>query len=196
MIGFYLTHPQVNIDPSIPVPDWSLSDLGRERLAAVTGRPWVASLAAIFSSAERKALESAAILVQQAGCEITTDAKMGENDREATGFLPPDRFEKAADWFFAHPDESYRGWETARHAQNRIVERVESALQHHSAGDIAFVGHGGVGTLLKCHLGGFQVSRSQDQHAGGGCIFAFSLSQRRLLCDWTQVEIFERAGLA
>ena len=29
----FITHPQVTIDPGIPVPDWTLSQVGRERMA-------------------------------------------------------------------------------------------------------------------------------------------------------------------
>ena len=31
MFGLYITHPQVKIDPEVPVPKWGLSDLGAER---------------------------------------------------------------------------------------------------------------------------------------------------------------------
>jgi hypothetical protein len=41
MIAYYLTHPQVEIDPDRPVPLWRLSALGRERLRAILGRPWL-----------------------------------------------------------------------------------------------------------------------------------------------------------
>ncbi|MCS3495855.1 hypothetical protein M2189_005186 [Bradyrhizobium japonicum] len=31
----YLTHPQVQIDPTVPVPQWGLSPLGRTRTEAL-----------------------------------------------------------------------------------------------------------------------------------------------------------------
>ena len=45
MIGVYLTHPQVLVDASVPVPEWGLSETGRARLLAIRERPWVRSLA-------------------------------------------------------------------------------------------------------------------------------------------------------
>jgi broad specificity phosphatase PhoE len=191
VIGVYLTHPQVAVDASIPVPDWSLSQTGRSRLLGVRQRPWVRSLAGIVSSAERKAVETAAILAEAAGTEVRIVVEMGENDRSATGYLPPSEFEQAADWFFANPQHSFRGWERAVDAQSRIVSAMECALESWlPERPIAFVGHGAVGTLLKCHLAGMAISRSGDQPAGGGNVFAFRLSGRRLLCDWTPVETF------
>lgn len=192
MIGYYLTHPQVAIDPRIPVPEWSLSDSGRQRVADCLAKPWIAKLGRIVSSAERKAIEGAEIIAHRLGLGFEIKDGMGENDRSATGFLPPDRFEAAADAFFASPDESFRGWERAVDAQARIVKATDEVLGNHDGGaPILFVGHGGVGTLLKCHLGGVPISRLHDQPAGGGNVYAFGLADRKLLCDWTPLERFE-----
>jgi hypothetical protein len=48
-----------------------------------------------------------------------------------------------------------------------------------------------VGTLLKCHLAGVPIARSQDQPGGGGNLFAFSLADRRLACDWEPFELWQ-----
>jgi broad specificity phosphatase PhoE len=193
VIAAYLTHPQIVIDPAIPVPDWSLSELGRRRVESVLAKPWVSAIRRIVSSEERKAIETARIIAASRGLPIERRADMGENDRSATGFIPPDKFDAAADAFFAEPEKSWRGWERAVDAQRRIVAAVEAVLDGHDAAmPILFVGHGGVGTLLKCHLAGVRISRL-DQPAGGGNIFAFRLSDRRLLCDWTRLEDYEGA---
>ncbi len=189
MFGLYITHPQVRIVPDVPVPQWGLSDIGAQRARAASALPWVRQLRRIVSSAEVKAMETAAILAEATGISYETVKAMHENDRSATGFLPPEEFEKAADWFFAHPSESFRGWEKAVDAQRRIVSAVETALDRHGlSSPIAFVGHGGVGTLLKCHLAGLPIARNRDQPGGGGNLFAFSLADRRVTCDWTPME--------
>lgn len=191
MIGYYLTHPQVVIDPAVPVPEWPLSETGRKRLVDAQDNGWVRTIRRIVSSRERKATDTAGIIADQLGLGFETRTDMGENDRSATGYLPPDRFEAAADEFFARPKESFRGWERAADAQARIVAAVDSVLgDHDPAAPILFVGHGGVGTLLKCHLAGMAISR-QDQQPGGGNLYAFRLADRRLLCDWTPIESFE-----
>lgn len=189
MYAIYLTHPQVEIDSAKPVPDWSLSGKGRARIDAVRDAPWVAGIGRIVSSAETKALQTAEILGAVAGIAVEMADTMGENDRAATGFLPPPEFEAAADRFFAEPDKSFRGWERAVDAQARIVAAADEVLDTHDPSvPLLFVGHGAVGTLLKCHLGGRPIARSEDQPPGGGNLFAFDLVSRRLLCDWTTVE--------
>ncbi len=80
----------------------------------------------IVSSGERKAIETAEILATASGATVEIIEAMHENDRSATGFLAPPEFEKAADWFFAHPHESFKGWERAIDAQARIVSHVEA----------------------------------------------------------------------
>ncbi|MCM2472532.1 histidine phosphatase family protein [Rhizobium sp. CG5] len=189
MFAVYITHPQVKIDATVPVPQWGLSDLGAARTRKAAGADWVRQLKRIVSSAEVKAIETSAILAEGAGIGFETVEILHENDRSATGFLPPPEFEKAADWFFAHPEQSYQGWERAIDAQARIVIAVEAILTDHDpTGAIAFVGHGGVGTLLKCHLEGRPIARSGDQAPGGGNLFAFDLARRAVSCDWTPIE--------
>ena len=189
MFGVYVTHPQVNIDPQVPVPQWGLSETGRARANEAAQSAWAATLQRIVSSDERKAVETAELLARVSGAAVEVAVDMHENDRSSTGFLPPLEFEKAVDWFFAHPDESLQGWERAIDAQARIVKAVDRILADHDpAMPFAFVGHGGVGTLLKCHLQGVWISRDRDQPAGGGNLFAFSLADRIVTCDWTAME--------
>jgi broad specificity phosphatase PhoE len=192
VIGCYLTHPQVAIDPAVPVPRWGLSERGRARVVALLGRPWLAGLGRIVSSEETKALETAGLIADALGLGVEVAPDMGENDRSATGFLEPTAFEAAADRFFGEPETSWNGWERAVDAQARIVAAAGRVLAGHP-GDrpILFVGHGAVGTLLKTALARRAIARREDQPAGGGNVFAFRLSDRALLCDWTAMEEFE-----
>ncbi|WP_349957232.1 histidine phosphatase family protein [Rhizobium sp. ZPR3] len=189
MYALYITHPQVRIDPDVPVPQWGLSDIGAGRARLAASRPWARELGLIISSGERKAIETAEALAAASGAPIEIIEATHENDRSATGFLAPPEFEKAADWFFANPHESFKGWERAIDAQARIVSNVEAVLARHDPEvPIAFVGHGGVGTLLKCHLEGKPIARQGDQPPGGGNLFCFDLAKRVVSCDWTPME--------
>ncbi|MBP2563666.1 MULTISPECIES: histidine phosphatase family protein [Agrobacterium] len=197
MHALYITHPQVKIDADVPVPEWGLSERGAERAREASRLPWARSLRRIVSSAETKAIETARILAETSQAEIEIVEAMHENDRSATGFLPPPEFEKAADWFFANPEESFHGWERAIDAQARIVGAVKAVFERHDPRQpIAFVGHGGVGTLLKCHIEGRDISRSKDQPPGGGNLFHFSIAEFSLAaasptCDWTAMETWQ-----
>jgi broad specificity phosphatase PhoE len=184
----YLTHPQVKIDPTVPVPLWGLSDLGRARAETLANTGCFSGTTQIISSAERKAIETAEIIAGKLSVAVEMREAMHENDRSATGFLPPDEFEAVASQFFADPMVRVRGWESALDAQLRIVRQVEHVLARNRAGDVLFVGHGAVGTLLFCHYAGFAIDRIHDQPAGGGHCFAFSKDGRRVLHPWRRME--------
>lgn len=195
MRALYVTHPQVQIDANVPVPLWGLNGEGRRRALDFAARGVVPAGSMIFSSRETKAMQLADILAEAAGSLVLSDHLMGENDRSATGFLPPNLFEEMADRFFAKPGSSAEGWERAVDAQERIVATISTAMASVPEGTPAvFCGHGAVGTLLKCHVGGRPISRSEDQsrhaHRGGGNCFTFDLKQMKLGCEWTAMEDF------
>jgi broad specificity phosphatase PhoE len=184
----YLTHPQVKIDPTVPVPRWGLSDIGRARVEALAKAGTLAGTTAIISSGETKAIETAEILAQALGSKVEIREAMHENDRSSTGFLPPPAFEAMANRFFANPNISVDGWERAVDAQARIVREVEQVLMRTFDGDVLFVGHGAVGTLLLCQYGNLGISRAFDQPAGGGNYFTFVQQGRRVLNRWLPME--------
>ncbi|NDR55323.1 histidine phosphatase family protein [Aliiruegeria sabulilitoris] len=185
----YLSHPQVLIDPTKPVPSWSLNEQGSRRIAALAASNALLGTRHVISSAETKAIETATPLANALGCRLEIREAMHENDRSATGFLPPEEFEAVANQFFASPEESVRGWETAKQAQTRIVEEVRACLRARPEGDVLFVGHGGVGTLLFCYLSGLPISRKHDQvPGGGGCYFEFTGPQGKPNVCWKPLE--------
>jgi broad specificity phosphatase PhoE len=187
---YFITHPNVVISREVPVPQWPLSELGLSRMRAGLKQPWVREITAVYCSAERKAIDGAGILAKHLSLDFTTLAELGENDRSATGFLPPQEFEHIADAFFARPHESVRGWERAIDAQTRIARAVENVIRSNSrSGAIAIVSHGAVGTLLYCHLAGEEIDRRWDQPAnGGGNFFRFTLEPLMAYSWWRPID--------
>ena len=167
----YLSHPQVIIDPEVPVPDWGLNDVGAARVAALCAAVRSGALKetmSVFSSPERKALETARPLAEALGCQCTVIENSYENDRSSTGFLPGPAFEALADAFFAQPETSVQGWERALDAQTRICACVSDITEVAPPGDMLVVGHGAIGTLLYCARAGLPINRTHDQGPGGG----------------------------
>lgn len=187
----FISHPDVVINPQVPITRWPLSVRGRERMAAGLSQPWVPGISAVYCSTEQKAIDGAAILAAHCGLAFTPVVELGENDRSATGYLPLAEFESVADVFFAQPGASVRGWETAADAQARIAAAVATiAATDPTAGGIAIVSHGAVGSLLYCHLTGHPISRRWDQPAnGGGNYFTVQWgAQPRALSWWQPVD--------
>ncbi len=216
--AFFIAHPDVVIDPNIPVPHWPLSLRGKERMNKLLAQLWVNHISAVYCSTEQKAIDGAEILAGQLAIgyqmvhELVTRRlnsarnnlpdsatraasnslqdlgirSLGEIDRSSTGYLPFDEHRTVADLFFAHPCQSIRGWEAANDAQQRIVSAIAAILANdQSAGNIAIVSHGGVGTLYLCHLKGIPISRKEGQPgANGGYYYCFEALSRTLLHSW------------
>jgi len=185
----YLTHPQVNVDPNVPVPLWGLSAIGKARAEMLSRKKWLSTTTQIISSGETKARETAEIIASRWNVTVEVRNAMHENDRSATGYLTPNEFESVADEFFGNPYRSIRGWERAIDAQARIVREVELVLERSRGdGDVLFIGHGAVGTLLYCYYSRSKIDRAQDQQKGGGCCFAFTEEDRQVLHAWKRLE--------
>lgn len=147
-----------------------MGPVGRARARTFAARPGLAAYRRIVASTEVKAQETAQILAAALALPVAVRANLHENDRSATGYLPEPEFQAMADAFFANPRVRVRGWEPAADAQARIVAAVEAARAEAPQEPTLFVGHGGVGTLLLCHLAGYPIARVHDQPpVGGGC---------------------------
>jgi broad specificity phosphatase PhoE len=194
-LTLYITHPEVVIDPDVPMPRWGLNATGRARATAFANRRPLPMGTRIFSSSEQKALDLAEILAAPIDGKISQSEAFGENDRSSTGFLAGEAFTEAVRQLFGAPEKSYRGWERASDAQRRIVAAVKMALAEvPPEAPVVFCGHGCVGTLLKCALAGRPIALSEDQRLmgapGGGNVFAFDRAAFSLLSDWIAMESF------
>jgi broad specificity phosphatase PhoE len=180
---FFLSHPEVVIDPAVPVPDWGLSPTGRARILAARG--WPAGVRRVVTSHERKARETADILAGALGLTPGVIPGLEEIDRSATGYLPMAEHDATADACFAAPDASARGWERAVDAQARIVAALAPLIA--DGVPTLAVGHGGVGTLLWCALAGRPIARVHDQPAGG-CFYIVRGRPPRPDGPWRRIE--------
>src|SRR4051812_32782582 len=98
--GYFITHPDVIIDPERPIERWPLSERGRERMRALLGQSWVRQLGCVLSSSEQKALDGAEIQSSALGVPHRIARELGEYDRSSTGLLPPAEFWPLVDEFY------------------------------------------------------------------------------------------------
>ncbi len=198
----YITHPEVTVDPSVDAAHWNLSPVGIARAHAIARQPWAPEIGRIVSSDEAKAVQTATILAEALDLTVEIREGVGENDRSATGFVAPPRFEALADAFFAEPARSVSGWERAVDTQLRITTGLADLLELNTgapasdtsdtetpASDVAVVGHGAVGTLWFCTLTGQPIDRRHDQ-PGQGHYFTVDLATRRVEHAWLPIDHF------
>ncbi|MCG7394651.1 phosphoglycerate mutase family protein [Microvirga sp. ACRRW] len=184
----FLTHPEVVIDPLVPVPHWPLNETGRRRMQDFAKVFSGIRLSSIHASTEQKAMDGAAIVADRFGMSYRTHEDLGENDRSSTGYIAPPEFWEVVQEFFAKPHESIRGWERAIDAQARIVTAVKR-IASEETGNTLIVAHGGVGCLLMAHLQQVEIGKeSRPQHSGGGCFFVMDRENLAIRQDWRAIE--------
>jgi broad specificity phosphatase PhoE len=187
MVALFVTHPDVVVEPEVPVCRWRLSERGVARMRAFVASAAVEGVREVWASSETKAIEAAGLLAARFGLPVNVHPELGENDRTATGFLPPAEFEEVADAFFARPAESVRGWETAAAAQTRVSRAVGQIVAARTTpGDLAIVSHGAVGTLLMCAMLGEPISRDFDQPFQGH-FWRFDPATGQVLHRWKAI---------
>ncbi|MEZ5637955.1 MAG: hypothetical protein R3E92_12510 [Burkholderiaceae bacterium] len=121
---------------------------------------------------------------------VTTVAALGENDRSATGFLPPPEFERMADAFSRGPRSRCVDGNVPSTPSGASWTRCSaSPLRTPPAAASPSLSHGAVGTLLYCHLAGKPIDRRWDQPAnGGGNFFRFTMAPPRALGWWKPID--------
>lgn len=180
---FLITHPDVVIDPSQPIDKWVLSKKGIDRAKALmTGTFWK-DVSVIYTSTEPKAKTVAKMAAQKFNIPIFEKESLVEIDRSFTGFLPYDEFMNTVMNFFKRPDESCRGWETARTAMKRISSCVEGIMKKSHEEDIVIVGHGVTFALLLCYVKSIEPSFGLCQD-GVGFISEIDWEKREIISSW------------
>lgn len=179
----YICHPEVVIDPKVPVPEWGLSPAGFSTMPRLLPVLPVSDLASVWSPTEQKACDGARVIAERFEVPHFENSDLAENDRSATGYLEQSDFDIAVEAFFGAPETSYRGWETARDARDRIVAAVDAMCAEAPDGDIALVAHGGVGALLNGAVKDAPISRATASY-GYGSWFVFDRESRALITDW------------
>jgi broad specificity phosphatase PhoE len=193
----FVTHPEVLIDPTVPVPRWPLSALGRRRMESLADRLGGLAVEAVWSSDEQKAIDGAEILAMRLGVPHRVDPGLGENDRSATGYIAPPEFWEIVEQFFSQPTVSVRGWETAYDAQARIMAAVQRVADEADEGLTVIISHGGVGRLLAAALQRVEIGReAKPGNSGGGCSLLLETSPLSLVtANWGDIDAVDPATL-
>ncbi len=190
----YVSHPNVVKDPDVPVPRWGLNELGFSRARAMLAQPWTSDITNIVSSDEQKALDTSGVLAAHLGLEIDVRPCSGETDRSSTGYVSEEEHTRLAALYYAEPHKSARGWERSIDSQARVVRCLTDILEAADA-DVAVFGHGGVGTLLRCHLAGLPIAQEHDQ-PGMGHYWRYDLLEQRMLHGWRAIDDIEGSTTA
>ena len=147
----------------MPPERWTLSAKGRALCVPLADQLAAHQPAAIISSEEPKAAETAGLVAERLGVPWRTEAGLHEHDRSNVPHMRSGEFISMVELFFRKPSELVLGRETADAARDRFEAAVLRAMADQPEGNVAVVSHGTVIALLLGYRNGrtpFEVWRA------------------------------------
>ena len=179
----FITHPETAPIPGLRAEIWPFSSKGCAAAARLWKNTFWERIDAVYSSTEGKASVVGSIVSEKFGLSFEQIAELGEIDRSSTPIVPLDEYLKRSKAFYADPDTSMRGWETARQGTRRVDAAVRRIMERHPSGSVAIIGHGMTGTLLRCALQNKEPSFAEDPKKCG-CIMEIDW-EARSVAPWS-----------
>ena len=144
-------HALPEIIPTLPANQWHLSEVGRAQCTVLADQLATYAPAALVSSSEPKALETAHLVAQRMH-ECSGSGGMQEHDRSNTPWLGPEEFDRAVAAFFRRPAELVLGCETAQHASRALSK----ATSRYAEQNVVVFTHGTVLSLYVARATGLE----------------------------------------
>lgn len=145
---YLITHAHTQVDPVQNAVNWQLSPAGVVQAEALADRPFWASIDRIIVSSEHKTYLTVAPLLVRHNLPVVVDSRFDEVQRP--GWV--EEYGERVRAFFAAPEQSIGGWESAAHALRRFVTGVAEQAPPANDEQVALVSHGLVLSLYRAHL--------------------------------------------
>ena len=150
-------HADPERSPDEPASAWHLSARGRARACALARQLAPVSAVRIYTSRERKALETAHALGEVLDLPVHQVDGLHEHDRRDTPLLDAEVFEASMQQFFASPGECVFGRESADAASARFTRAMASLIATADTDDLIVVAHGTVMALFLARTAGLDA---------------------------------------
>jgi len=149
----FIRHAQTNVDKSVNIIDWDLTEKGYEDSENVKDIPEMQDADILISSNEKKAYLTIKPLADKLGKDIIQIKELGEIFRgDAGGSMTKEEYDEMKRKIFADFDFSDHNWETVNHALARFRTAVEDIDNKYEGKKILISAHGTVLSLYFCYL--------------------------------------------
>jgi broad specificity phosphatase PhoE len=142
--------------------DVELDELGQRQAREAAGRLRLVPLDAVFSSALRRAIDTARPIAEGHGLEVQMDPRFNEIDQgEWTGLTTKEIGERWPDlWGAARHYSARPGGESPAQVRARALEGVRSVVDGYPDGTVVIVSHGGTIRWVSAEALGFDDRES------------------------------------
>jgi len=145
-------HAAPAMDACVAPTQWPLSEAGRHGARALVPVLKPFWPAALISSREAKAAETAALVARELGTRYTTMPGLQAHSRASAGWVDEAEYQAGMAALFARPAEVVFGDESADQAFERFRAAVNDALALFPDQNVALITHGTVMSLLIARL--------------------------------------------
>ncbi len=147
-----IRHANTQLDPEMPPHQWGLTQEGRQRCVLLAEKLEPHHPEIIFTSFEPKAVQTGEIVAQRLGLPCRVGRGLHEHERERGPIISREKFLARVASLFSNPDQLVLGRETARQAQARCPQSVQSIMDETPHNTVAIVTHGTVMALFYAQL--------------------------------------------
>ena len=138
-----------------PPAEWGLSEAGVRRARALADRVRPGSARAVYTSTERKAVETAQLLGTAWQLPVMPVLGLHEHERAGEPLVQASEFQRRVRALFGRPSDLVYGTETGEQARRRFQCAVATLLATDSD-DVIVVSHGTVMTLFVSKAAGVE----------------------------------------
>lgn len=143
-----IRHASPRVDPRTPPQAWGLGATAKASVLALAREVRTYAPSRVFTSEERKARETGAVLAEALGLPCEAVPGLHEHERGPADFFNAEEaFRRAMRAFFAQPDTIVFGRETAAQARKRFTDALASLAVGYPDETLAIVAHGTVISL-------------------------------------------------
>jgi broad specificity phosphatase PhoE len=144
------------IIPTLPANQWYLSEVGRTQCALLADQLATYAPAALVSSLEPKALETAHLVAQRMHTSVQIVDGLHEHDRSNTPWFGSEEFDRAVAAFFHRSAEPVLGCKTAQQASERSAKAVAGVTSRYVEQNMVVFTHGTVLSLYVARVTGMK----------------------------------------
>lgn len=182
---YLITHAHTQVVPMQNAATWQLSPTGVRQAEALAELPCWASIDLIIVSSERKTVLTVAPLLARHRLPVVVDSRLDEVQRP--GWV--EAYAEHVQAFFAAPEQSVGGWESAEDALRRFLAGVTFHMASGSGEPVALVSHGLVLSLFRAHLlGSWPPDFAAWRRLGFAAVAKVDWQRMTLIEDFSQTD--------
>ena len=149
---YFLRHAETIVDEQRKASDWIITEEGKLHAEKLANKVFRQKFDYIYSSSERKAIQTAEPFAIKNNLEIIQCFEFRELNRDKGGFLSLEKYLENVELMFKNRERIYDNWETGNSALQRFFKKYQEIDNQHENKKILIVSHGLILNLFFAYI--------------------------------------------